>query len=79
MNMVNSDVAWNDYRRTGYPTVVNTPGATGVQTFASTQSKSTRPDHLPTRILYPSSEGAYNSANVPRGIDPYSSLIFWAQ
>ncbi len=79
MNMVNSDVAWNDYRRTGYPSVVNTAGATAIQTFASTQSKSTRPDHLPTRILYPSSEGAYNSSNVPRGIDPYSSLIFWAQ
>lgn len=78
MNMVNSDVAWNDYRRTKYPTLVNTPGATGVQTFASTQSKSTRADHLPTRILYPSSEGAYNSSNVPKGIDPFSSLIFWA-
>lgn len=79
MNMVNSDVAWNDYRRTGYPVVVNAAGATGIQTFASTQSKSTSPDHLPTRILYPPSEGAYNSSNVPKGIDPYSSKIFWAQ
>lgn len=78
MNMVNSEVGWNDYRRTHYPTIVNTAGATGIQTFASTQSKSTRADHLPTRILYPASEGAYNSSNVPKGIDPFSSLIFWA-
>ncbi len=78
MNMVNSEVGWNDYRRTHYPTIINTAGATGTQTFASTQSKSTRPDHLPTRIVYPSSEGAYNSTNMPKGIDPFSSLIFWA-
>ncbi|MEY4278703.1 MAG: hypothetical protein RL377_707 [Bacteroidota bacterium] len=79
LNFVNSDQAWNDYRRTGYPTLVNTPGASATQTFASKYSESTRPDHLPTRILYPPSEGAYNSANVPKGISPFTSLIFWAQ
>ena len=79
LNFVNSDQAWNDYRRTGYPTVVNTAGATATQTFASKYSESTRPDHLPTRILYPPSEGAYNSSNVPKGISPFTSLIFWAQ
>lgn len=79
LNFVNSDESWNEYRRTKYPTIVNTAGANGVQTFASSTSESTRPDHLPTRILYPSSEGSYNSANVPKGISVFSSLIFWAQ
>ncbi len=79
LNMVNADESWNEYRRTHYPTIVNTAGANGTQTFASSVSESTRPDHLPTRILYPSSEGSYNSANVPKGISVFSSLIFWAQ
>lgn len=78
LNMVNSDEAWNDYRRTHYPIIISTAGATGTQTFASSVSESTAPDKLPTRILYPSSEGSYNSANVPRGISPYTSKIFWA-
>ena len=78
LNMVNSDEAWNEYRRTHYPTLVNTPGATGTQTFASTVSESTRPDKLPTRIMYPSSEGSYNSSNVPKNIGVFTSLIFWA-
>lgn len=79
MNMVNSEVAWNDYRRTAYPKLVNTPGASATETFASTVSESTRPDHLPTRILYPAAEGAYNAANVPKGINPFTSLVFWAK
>jgi len=79
LNFVNSDQSWNDYRRTGYPAVVTTAGASAAQTFASKFSESTRPDRLPTRILYPPSEGSYNSANVPKGISPFTSLIFWAQ
>lgn len=79
LNFVNSDQSWNDYRRTGYPAIVSTPGATATQTFASKYSESTRTDKLPTRILYPPSEGAYNSSNVPKGISPFTSLIFWAQ
>jgi hypothetical protein len=78
LNMVNSDQAWNDYRRTQYPKLVNTAGATATQTFASKVSESSRPDRLPTRILYPSSEGSYNATNVPKGISPFSSTIFWA-
>jgi hypothetical protein len=78
LNMVNSEEAWNEYRRTHYPTIVSTAGATGTQTFASQVSESTRPDKLPTRILYPTSEGSYNSLNVPKNISPYTSLIFWA-
>jgi hypothetical protein len=78
LNMVNSDEAWNEYRRTHYPTLVNTAGASGSQTFASIVSESTRPDRLPARILYPSSEGAYNSSNVPKNIGVFTSTIFWA-
>ncbi|HUP11908.1 MAG TPA: SusD/RagB family nutrient-binding outer membrane lipoprotein [Niastella sp.] len=78
LNMVNSDEAWNEYRRTHYPVVSNAAGATGAQTFASSVSESTRPDRLPGRILYPTSEGSYNATNVPKGINPYSSTIFWA-
>jgi len=79
LNFVNSDQSWNDYRRTGYPKVISTAGATAIQTFASKVSESTRADKLPTRLLYPPSEGSYNSTNVPKGISPFSSLIFWAQ
>ncbi len=68
--------AWNEYRRTGYPKVTGT-GAT--QTFASTVSLATRPDRMPTRFLYPSSEFNTNAANVPAGIDKFNTLIFWAK
>lgn len=78
LNMVNSEEAWNEYRRTHYPAIISTAGATGTQTFASSVSESTAPDKLPTRILYPSNEGSLNTANVPRGISPYTSKIFWA-
>ncbi len=77
LNFVNSEEAWNEYRRTKYPT--NIAGGTATQTFASTVSESSRADKLPARIVYPSSEGAYNSANVPKNISPFTSLIFWAQ
>ena len=79
LNMVNSEEAWNEYRRTGYPKLNNSASATATETFASLVSESTRPDHLPSRILYPTSEGAYNSTNVPKNISPFSSNIFWAQ
>jgi hypothetical protein len=78
LNFINSQEPWNEYRRTKYPTsaaVTSDP----TKSFASLLSQSTRPDHLPTRILYPASEYSYNAANVPTGISPYTSLIFWAQ
>jgi hypothetical protein len=77
LNYVNSDEAWNEYRRTTYPK--NTLGTSGIASFTSVVSESTRPDKLPTRIIYPSSEGSYNSANVPKNITPFKDLIFWAQ
>jgi hypothetical protein len=77
LNMVNSHEGWNEYRRTGYPTVSGT-SATG--TFASIASQSTRPDRLPSRILYPTSEIQYNSVNVPSAsTDSFNSKIFWAK
>jgi hypothetical protein len=78
LNFINSQEAWNEYRRTGYP--YSSPFQTDpTQSFASTLSQSPRPDKLPTRILYPASEYSYNAANAPAGISPYTSLIFWAK
>lgn len=77
LNFINSQEAWNEYRRTRYPTI--TSSGNGYQTFASSVSESTRPDKLPTRILYPTTEGSYNSENVPTGISPFTSFIFWAK
>lgn len=74
-NYIHSNEGWSDYRRTGYPKVV--PGGNEFQTPASTQSVSTRVDKLPVRVLYPSSEYALNSANVPTGINPFTSRVFY--
>jgi len=78
LNFINSQEGWNEYRRTTYPKIVD-GSQDGTLTFASTLSQSSRPDKLPSRLLYPASEYSYNSANVPTGISPYTSLIFWAQ
>jgi hypothetical protein len=77
VNMVSNQEGWNEYRRTGYP-VSSSFTIDPTKSMASTLSQSTRPDRLPSRILYPASEYSYNSANVPTGISPYTSLIFWA-
>jgi hypothetical protein len=78
-NFINSIENWNEYRRTGYPRSGN-PLTSPYESFASTQSASTsRPDRLPTRLQYPSSEFSYNPDNVPSGINVLTSLIFWAK
>lgn len=79
LNMVDSEEGWNEYRRTHYPKIANGFTTDATATFASLTSMSTRPDLLPTRIMYPTSEGSYNSANLPKNISPFTSLIFWAQ
>ena len=79
LNMVNNNESWNDYRRTAYPKLVNSPSAKATETFASKVSESSRADRLPSRVLYPTSEGSYNTANVPKGVSPFTSLIFWAK
>ncbi|MBS1559048.1 MAG: SusD/RagB family nutrient-binding outer membrane lipoprotein [Bacteroidetes bacterium] len=78
LNFIHSHEGWNEYRRTTYPYVA-TSGQTARNSFASIKSQSTRPDKLPTRLLYPQTEALYNPANVPQNISPFTSLIFWAQ
>lgn len=66
MNTVGSIEAWDDYRRTAQP-----------KFRASYESQSTRADHLPVRLLYPQSEVSTNAANIPAGINQFTSKIFW--
>ena len=76
LNMINNDEAFNEFRRTGYPRIVNgSPDA--LLTFASRQSVSTHPTKLPTRFLYPQEEYNLNPKNAISGINKFSSLIFW--
>ncbi|KAB7732096.1 SusD/RagB family nutrient-binding outer membrane lipoprotein [Rudanella paleaurantiibacter] len=72
--MINSEEGWNEYRRTGYPKT--NPAGNGYTNIASNKSNSSRPDKLPTRVLYPSSEQSYNSANY-KAINVFGDLIFW--
>jgi hypothetical protein len=74
LNMINSDEAWNEYRRTGYPATV--PGGAANLDIASNKSSISGGDRLPKRILYPSSEQSYNAANY-RNVDYASEKIFW--
>jgi Susd and RagB outer membrane lipoprotein len=74
LNMINSEEGWNEYRRTGFPKT--NPVGNGYTNIASNKSNSTRPDKLPTRILYPSSEQSYNSANF-KAVNQFADLIFW--
>lgn len=76
-NMTFGHEAWNEYRRTGYPSI-KTSGASASETFVSIASQSTAANKLPTRILYPITEFKYNTANVPT-VDKYSAKIFWAK
>ncbi|MBO9673463.1 MAG: SusD/RagB family nutrient-binding outer membrane lipoprotein [Sphingobacteriaceae bacterium] len=77
VNMITSDEGWNEYRRTGYPRIVN--GATGqLETFASIKSAKATADKLPTRILYPAIEFQVNTENVPKGVTT-TTPIFYAK
>lgn len=76
LNMINNDEAFNEFRRTSYPKIVNGSQAATL-TFASKQSISTHIDKLPTRLLYASDEFSLNAVNVPKGINKFASLIFW--
>ena len=75
LNFINGFEAWQEYKRTGYPSISGTAATT---TFASTESVATSSDRLPVRSLYPTSE--YNlNPNVPAlsSINPWTSKIFW--
>lgn len=72
---ITSDEAFNEFRRTGFPAIVN-GSLVATETFASRLSNSTRPDKLPARLPYPSSEFTTNAGNIPP-INIFTSLIFW--
>lgn len=75
MNMITSDEAWNEYRRTGFPVTI--PGGGARVDIASNKSTITsRPDRMPTRAMYPSSEQSFNAKNYV-SIDFRSDRIFW--
>lgn len=76
LNFVNNDEAFNEFRRTKYPHIVN-GSSNPYLTFASLKSRSTRPDGLVGRVLYPQFEYAQNAANAPSGISLFGSRIFW--
>lgn len=76
LNLVGAHETWADFRRTGYPAIVN--GSTNPElSFASILSSSTRADRLPVRYLYASSEFQLNPENVPTGVNQFTSTIFW--
>ena len=79
LNFINGEEAWSEYRRTGYPVSSGITLNNPYGSIASTQSQATRPDKLPTRLPYPTSEAATNANNVPEGISVYTSTIFWAK
>ena len=81
LNMLNCDEGWNEYRRTKYP--VSIPPSAGAASTASTSFSpnfstiaTPRSDGLAGRVLYPSSEYSYNTANVPV-VDVNHTLVFW--
>ena len=76
LNTISSDEAFNEFRRTTYPYIVN-GSLDPILSFASLESKSAREDRLPSRLLYPSGEITYNEDNVPKGISQFLSRIFW--
>lgn len=75
-NFINAQETWTEFRRTGYPSIVNGSSDPNL-TFASILSSSSRADELPVRYLYADSEFQLNSNNVPKGINQFTSLIFW--
>jgi hypothetical protein len=71
VNLINSEEGYNEFRRTGFPTIV--PGSTtATETFASLKA----PNNLPARVLYPATEFQVNSENVPKGITPKTKLFY---
>ncbi len=74
-NNIGGHIAWADFRRTGYPTIV--PNGSPTETFVSIMSAMPTPDRLPGRILYPENEYSMNQDNVPTGITVSGSYVFW--
>jgi hypothetical protein len=66
---INGLEAWSDYRKSSGSTSVSVP------ILVRTRAGTTNPE--PVRYLYPQRELDANSANVPTGIDRFTSKIFW--
>ncbi|MDR3137269.1 MAG: SusD/RagB family nutrient-binding outer membrane lipoprotein [Tannerellaceae bacterium] len=73
LNILGSNEAWNEFRRTTYPRI---SGTDAVTTFVSSRSSSPRADKLPVRLIYPQDELNLNP-NAPRIADAYSARLFW--
>lgn len=78
VNFINSDEGFNEYRRTGYPRI-NNGSLIPTESFASIKSTAPTADKLPTRILYPAVEFQVNTQNVPKGISPFTTKMFYAK
>jgi len=80
MNTLTSDEGWNEYRRTKYPISIppSNPASNASNSFSPSFMTITTPraDGLAGRIVYPSTEYSYNTANVPV-VDANTTLVFW--
>ncbi len=76
MNVINCDEAFSEFRRTGYPRIVN-GSSNPVLTFASLQSTSSSPDKLIVRLPYPQVEYNLNQQNAPQNVNIFTQKIFW--
>jgi hypothetical protein len=74
LNILNSNEAWNEFRRTAYPKI---SGTDPISTFVSIQSGSTHHDKLPVKLVYPQTEIDLNGDNVPENRNPFQDRIFW--
>jgi hypothetical protein len=67
---VNGLEAWSEYRKSSGSTAV------GVPLSVRSVSPSAEPNE-PVRFFYPLREESVNSSNVPKGINVFTSKIFW--
>ena len=67
LNGIDAIQSWFDYNRTGFPSDVPIP-----LNYTATADR-------PVRLMYPASELASNSDNVPSQLNPFTQKIFWAQ
>ncbi|GHT08237.1 hypothetical protein FACS189432_01130 [Bacteroidia bacterium] len=77
LNLINSNEAWNEFRRTAYPIIVNDNPIDPYKSFVSIQSNSTHHDKLPVKLVYPQSEINLNGDNVPATRNPFQDRVFW--
>jgi len=76
LNMISGQEAWDEYKRTGYPSIDNA-GLDQNKTFVSKASQATTVDKLVGRIWYPSSEYSLNPKNAPTNISVFGSFVFY--